>query len=310
MPRRKIGCIADAHYADSDSPPLYRAQAIEKTTQAINGFLAEGVDAIVVLGDTIENPESAFDAPLRCQQMADLINGDGSVPHNRPVVWVIGNHDCDHASPPARFKTDFAACTGATITTNGTDHSGDTVRGFVDVADDLRIVYLDCCFNGSDVSLPVQLSYGTVSAAQLTWLEATLSDADAVGRWSIVCVHLPLKHGGDICGNAAAIRAILAQHRVLATLHGHKHWESLDTLDSNAAGEPIYEFVIPDLRNGNVYDIQSASPCSIVEVDTDVGQVAGYGGYFFPASYAAETIPGHSWDNPTFGWLTVVPAGA
>ena len=148
------------------------------------------------------------------------LNGwlDDTLPLRRagiPVLAAPGNHDSYHQADREAFARIFSP-------PGSPERSPDGFWYAVDV-EGWRFVVLD---TGTDMfgdrdPMPV-------GGPQLTWLEATLSEADRVGQRSVVLLHIPPWSSGKEERGAPwvaerVVRDVLDHHPVAIVLSGHIH---------------------------------------------------------------------------------------
>ncbi|GAH16701.1 unnamed protein product, partial [marine sediment metagenome] len=113
------------------------------------------------------------------------------------------------------------------------------------------------------------------------WLENDLSAAEASNPdvFHVILVHQPI-HNEDYVGNAADVRAILEQHRVVAVLQGHMHCHRHNVTGENSLGKPIHYITFEALSDGDYpivsygrFDIDNTSGSfSITVYETEAGE--------------------------------------
>jgi Icc protein len=209
----RIGLVTDIHHGpDVD---VRTGSAARSLLAVLTACMRERFhpDVIVDLGDRINDVDLEADrAHLR--EVRDMLEGAG-----RPVVYAWGNHDLANVAPD-----DARAILGKKA-----DHESLDANGY-------HLVVL----NSQDPT--VEGIGGTLSSAQLDWLERDLS---ATSRPVIVFCHHPLdeqdpgRHwyfadhpGHALAGNRERARRILAvSGRVRAVFNGHMHLNTVEIID-------------------------------------------------------------------------------
>jgi 3',5'-cyclic AMP phosphodiesterase CpdA len=243
----RIGLVTDIHYGPdvdvrtgSAARPLL-AGFTERMRQQFRP------DLVVDLGDRINDVDLESDR-ARLREVREMLETAG-----RPVVYAWGNHDLINV-PSAE------ACA---ILGKKADHESLDANGY-------HLVVL----NSQDPT--VERIGGTLSAAQLDWLE---QDLGQTSRPVVVFCHHPLdeqdpgRHwyfadhpGHALAGNRARARRIIAASgRVRAVFNGHMHLNTVEVID----GVPyvtVMSLVDSRITNG-------PSGCFAEIVLTDAGAV-------------------------------------
>ena len=296
-----IGLIADTHIDSSDDGARKCTQALAKTQAAVDEFVTSNVDAIIHLGDSMNNSASGE----LLETLVAQVNGNtGFI----PAYWVIGNHDCHsvmHSKAEWLREIAIDSLTGQ-----------DSTYFFTDIGN-LRLIILDACYKGPDTtdSCPPCFDYKVayVPDAQLAWLDSTLKDADDSGKFSVVFLH----HGAGVYGdwhdvqNAAEVRTILGSHKVIAVFTGHAHKNRRRiSLGKNSQGNPIYHIGLRAVVEGDwVFGRQNAY--YIASIDDEAGElthIAGfYDGWGMKTTTWKASVDGANWADGE-NWTNGVPA--
>jgi 3',5'-cyclic AMP phosphodiesterase CpdA len=209
----RIGLVTDIHHGpDVD---VRTGSAARSLLAAFTAGMRERFhpDLIVDLGDRINDVDLEADR-ARLREVRDMLEAAG-----RPVVYAWGNHDLANV-PPGEAR----AILGKTG-----DHESFDAAGY-------HLVVL----NSQDPT--VEGIGGTLSPAQLDWLERDLS---ATARPALVFCHHPLdeqdpgRHwyfadhpGHALARNRERARRILAASgRVRAVFNGHMHLNTVEVID-------------------------------------------------------------------------------
>jgi alkaline phosphatase len=197
----RIGLITDLHYADKPAAGTrhYR-ETLPKLAESAEKL--SGLDFVVELGDFIDAADTV-EAEQRylsaIQQAFAVVAG--------PKHYVLGNHCVDTLT-----KAEFLAGVG----------QKDSFYSF-DVAD-THFVVLDACFRSDGAPYGrknSQWNDANVPAAELEWLKA---DVTGTRKRIIVFAHQRLDNTRQhSVKNAAEVRQILEQAKVLAVFQGHSH---------------------------------------------------------------------------------------
>ncbi|MHC4635966.1 MAG: metallophosphoesterase [Planctomycetota bacterium] len=331
----RIGFVTDIHYGDDNDytwPDMDGRrfwQAEDKVDAVIAHFVAVNCNAIVSLGDFIEEQNNDVAAII------DNFNGTDDI-HR---LHCIGNHDAEMG---LRTVASFLSAVGQ----DGEDNGGEYFRYDIPdsnisifilngsyykwVADDNSIEY----YQQGDDNRPVHgeggnyvdrdgsalISRWWLSPAQISWLDASLTAADAEGRYSIICSHQCL--GADTINrnflqNSDEVRAILQQHRVVAVFNGHDHANSFVKLELNALGRPILYCTLHGCVDGDFDDGLYAHHIFDVDDNTGNWSITGFNGgralsnkYVATDGSAAWDDANGSGDNTTFCSLATAMANA
>jgi predicted phosphodiesterase len=218
----KIGFLSDIHHSENaNAGDRYYDDALKKAEQAATQFNNDGVSAIFILGDIVDDDEDGQENRVE-EVKAEFDNHAGGI----DTYWAVGNHDCYSDN---YTKTDWLA-----------DVDQSSLYYYVDIGN-LRVIVLDTCYSDEETSYPEGYSYATawLSRAQLNWLESTLTAAEAAGKFSMVCCHHDLGAKGGIytIQNAIQVRNILQRHKVIATVIREKGVMALVRLALDGEGK-------------------------------------------------------------------------
>ena len=293
-----LGMITDIHIGDPDVGQRRCTQAIPKTEAAVGRFVASDVDAIVVLGDSMDTRE---DGP-GLEELAGVVNRNSGF---IPAYWCIGGHDCYHV--------DFNKTDWLTAVTTGSLTAQESTYFYVDIGN-LRLIILDSCYKGLEETSsypptgPYEVIY--VSSSQVLWLEDTLEDADSSNKFSVICLH----HGLGVFGthrdvqNSADVRTVLNSHKVIAVFNGHGHHNTHRiSLGTNSDGNPIHHIGLESVADGD-WVTENHNACIIASIDDTSGKLTGITGFYdawgFKETAWQGTNDGDNWslaDNWTNG---------
>ncbi|HEY4078995.1 MAG TPA: metallophosphoesterase [Rhizomicrobium sp.] len=217
-PDFRIGAIADCQYADEpdNGQRLYRLSPA-KLRAAVTDFNRQELAFAVHLGDFIDKDWSSFDALL---PIAGQFQG--------PWHFTLGNHDflvADDKKPlvaarlgmPARYYK-FASHDWLFVALDGNDVSS--------YAWPTESPELAASMHLHDEQYPrASLWNGALGAAQMRWLDETLTKADHQGRKVMLMCHFPVyPDNPNNLWNAADVLALIDRHpSVRIWLNGHNH---------------------------------------------------------------------------------------
>ncbi len=203
-----LGLFTDVHYASGVREGTRHCHlGIAKLRVALDAFAAEGVDAVIGLGDLVDSADTMAEeaAYLQgvCAELGRVRVPVRLTPGNH-CLWTLTREVYQRLAGPV---TDQAATWGCL-----------DLKGW-------HLVFLDGCFRGDGVPYGGRNNDWTdalVSEEQVRWLRADL----AVARTpALVLIHQRLDVTPPFgVANAEAIRAILEESgRVRAVFQGHEH---------------------------------------------------------------------------------------
>lgn len=256
----RLGLIADVQYADADDGSDFSGKhmrhfrnTLRVLDRAVERWNAEGVDAVVQLGDLIDGCNRRLGTS---RQALDAVLASLSCLACPRRFDVLGNHELYN------FPRDDLAASGLALL--GPGASGGAY-GSVLLGASWELLLLDCYEEALigyptghpsllkaeelmrqhnsraiteaydwDLGLPVEKQHftpvnGAVSAGQVSWLRARLAAAESECRSVLVFTHIPLylpaTRPKTVAWNAEALLATLHAHRdaVVAVLAGHDH---------------------------------------------------------------------------------------
>lgn len=293
----KFGLVADIHHSENaNAGGRFYDDALKKAEQAATRFNADGVNAIFILGDSIDDSEDGTDGRIG-EVKAEFDDHASEI----SKYWALGNHDCYHAN---YTKAMWLADTGMS-----------SEYYYVDVGN-LRCIVLDSCYSSLVDSYPTDYSWGTayVSLAQLQWFETTLTAADAAGKYSLVFMHHDIGAKGCKVGsthtiqNAAALRALIEKHKVIAAFSGHTHeCKRNRRLGNNSDGNKIWYISLDGCIDG---DFETGNGAHYtVTIDDSTGEITGITGYYGGRSMNFTSYTAAVSEDPTAAgnWTNGVP---
>lgn len=198
--------------------------AAEALTTDLRLLKAEGVDFAIIGGDMVDNGR-----PEQVEALAEVIKSGGL-----PVYGVMGNHEAFTAGSRKNFNEVIP----------GLFPGGETQ--YVLYKEPLRFIMLDgCWWYDSNGELQAESGHKKgfgmrMRPEELEWLEQRL--AEDTKNPTVVVWHFPflLERGvassGKMLGkrfvqNEAVNRAIMAHPNVVATLNGHFHYNTVESLE-------------------------------------------------------------------------------
>lgn len=293
----KLGLVADIHNSENaNSGSRYYDDSLKKAEQAAMQFNTDGVNAIFILGDSIDDPEDGTDERIG-EVKAEFDDHASGI----SKYWALGNHDVYTAT---YTKAMWMADTGMA-----------SEYYYVDVGN-LRCIVLDTCYSSLVDSYPINYSWLTayVSLAQLQWLETILTAADTAGKYSIVMCHHDMgakgcKVGGNhTIQNAPALRALLERHKVIAAFNGHSHTCNRNRrLGNNSEGSKIWYMSLDGCVDG---DFETGNGAHYtVTIDDSTGEITGVTGYYGGRSMNFTSYTAAVSEDPTAAgnWTNGVP---
>lgn len=203
----KLGVFTDPHYGLADRLVRTRRPRLSmgKLEEALTAFRAEGVEAILCLGDWISVWGTKEEMTACLQTLAGRVQAAGV-----PVYTCMGNHDREVFS-----REEFAALTGA------------QVAPCVLEDERCRVILLDANFLRTGEPWPPNCTDWTqtaLPAEELAWLEEKL----ACEKTCLVALHQNLDPGisrPHVLENDARVREIIRRAgNVPLVLQGHYHF--------------------------------------------------------------------------------------
>lgn len=203
----KLGIFADPHYSTvaeikSRRPSL----SAGKVKRLIEIFKSEEVDAIICLGDLINSEKDPKKDEENLRLISDILRESGL-----PIYCVMGNHDSE-AFTPAEFS----------------EISGFKAAPFSIDRDDVRLIFLDCCYTDNGSAEGVGYRNGNyhwknsyLPASQIEFLRESSAGAERV----IVFTHQNLddRDNPHCIRNAESVRAALEACGIKTAFSGHYH---------------------------------------------------------------------------------------
>ncbi len=210
-PAVRIGLATDLHYADKGTAGtrFYR-EALAKLDEAVALFNRERPDAVVELGDFIDQADSV---ELEAEWLQTVESHFAAL--TMPRHYVLGNH-CVGTLTKAEFARHTAATGG---------HASFEAGG-------VAFLLLDACFREDGVAYERKNFHwrdANLPGVELAWLEAELGRAPGP---VVVLAHQRLDlDEAHAVRNAAAARALLEKSgKVLAVFQGHSHRNDLQRI--------------------------------------------------------------------------------
>jgi predicted phosphodiesterase len=263
-PSFQFGLVADAQYADQDTPPgstrYYRA-SIGKLADAVQTFNENDVTFTIHLGDTIDRVASNFS---RILPIFNQLKG--------PKYNLLGNHD---------YAMDAKTVANVLGMPNFYyDFSYDGWRFVVLDTNDLSLyanpvgsekyqhskTALDVLsWSGADNA---QSWNGGVDSVQMTWLQDVLSKSVKAGEKVVICGHHPVaplnKH--NAWNFQALVKVFESSGNVVAYFNGHNH-------DGNYAEKNGIYYV----NFKGMVETPDTNAYAIIRVYPDRLEIKGYG---------------------------------
>jgi predicted phosphodiesterase len=204
-PLLRIGLVTDLHYADKpEAGTRFYRETAGKLREAVEAFNTEAVDAVVSLGDFIDQAPEVDQEIAWLRTIEKIFAGAKAERH-----YVLGNHCVGTLT-----KTEFVENTAAAKTPHYSfDRQG------------IHFVVLDACFRGDGVPYSrknFEWTDANIPAHESEWLKTDLEKSTGP---VVVLAHQRLddagKHG---VRNATGIRGLLEKSgRVVGVFQGHSH---------------------------------------------------------------------------------------
>ena len=203
----KIGLLTDVHYADRpDAGTRCYRDSLPKMRDAVRAMRSEKIDAVVHLGDLIDNPE-IFDPEIETGYLRTMV--ETLAPAAKERFACLGNH-CVSAFSKGHFLKQFGQA-----------------KSFFSVNRlGIHLVFLDACFrpdNADYDSGDFDWSKSHVPPAERRWLAADLASTRLP---IVVFCHQRLDEPSDLRYAAQGrreVRELLSRHKVKAVFQGHHH---------------------------------------------------------------------------------------
>jgi len=264
----RFGVVADPQYAPIAPDRIrnrYHANSLWKLSEAIAAFNADPeIRFVVTLGDVIDRGWESFSHIL---PLYDALEHE--------AVFVLGNHDHEVAAEwlgsvvravgmPAPYH-DFAAGGFRFVVLDGNDVSlfgpppGDPRRALAQE----RLAALRAA--GADNA---RTWNGSLSDAQVVWLEERLAAAARAGERVVVLCHYPVHPANlhNLWDSDRLIELVIGQPHVVAWLGGHNHAGGYGEVD----GVHFVTF-------RGMVDTPTTTAYAIVEVLPDRIEIRGFG---------------------------------
>ncbi|MBE3038149.1 MAG: metallophosphoesterase, partial [Chloroflexi bacterium] len=268
----KFGFLTDSHV------PRY-ADLLTRLTVARDWAVTQGADYIIAAGDMVDGPTYA--ANLDSIILALSGDEDGRTP--KPFFWVPGNHD--HTSTGITHQTVLTAIQ-RTATENLSPQAALTAttafRAKFTLGTKTDLIVLDGTYNlvaGEYVHPDAIASPGGdasyISPADITWLDAALTESEAAGNWAIIVVHKFLYYTqGSLAAriiNWRQVQETIAAHgNVLAIVNGHNHTGFIRSHGFGTGGRPIQIITCSSILAASTGRNQAL----ILSVDEDTGKLS------------------------------------
>jgi predicted phosphodiesterase len=211
-PLVRIGLMTDLHYADKEAGKtrFYR-EALSKLEEAVGLFNRELPDAVVELGDFIDQADSV---ELEMEWLSRIEGHYAAL--TMPRHYVLGNHCVGTLT-----KAEFASRTGSTG-----GHSSFETAG-------ITFLLLDACFREDGVAYGRKNFHWQdthLPESELAWIK------DELGRAKgpvVVFTHqrLDLDQAHAVKNAAAARKLFEESGKVLAVFQGHSHRNDLQQIE-------------------------------------------------------------------------------
>jgi hypothetical protein len=319
----KIGIVTDTHYTTQEreeavgphlwpiwmngSTPRHMAACLDKVAKVNETFDDNNVDVIVHLGDLYNYPSMGDNEYSLVHPIIDVEGVD--------VLYCPGNHDVSRGT--------ITKDTWPTVVGQASHYM------FTDIGN-LRIFTLNTVVKKvqgeetyvyvGDEELGQTFEDDTYFPPdQMAWLDAKLTEADGLGKYSIVCGHYvwflePQPASTSIMKNGPDLMDMLQNHRVIACFAGHRHVPSVGEGFINSLGKEIlcigFEACIDNLFGEVEGVVYSKAACNIATVDDSSGKISvrGYNGGY---SYNYDVFPIENWfDLSSVGVNGGIPADA
>ena len=218
----RIIALTDTHYQSTS-----RGYILDTVRELIEGISTTVLEpkVLFVLGDTKDEGKDQTKSQVHSnlKTITNEINLTWGVNQNKPIVWVLGNHDVDRLS-----KTEWSQ------TVSTPSHQTFYRK---DITSWLSVVVIDAgyyndttpwnCLSCSGIHSG--WNYSFVPSSQLKWLQKTLLAIKSERRKAIVLSHprLDIPHNdwerNRTVINADAVRATFPEKIVPLVLNGHDH---------------------------------------------------------------------------------------
>jgi len=290
----KIGLVGDCHSGVGDVGDLYGTELPTKLGDAMTAFDAAEVDAIVQLGDYVED---LTDLATDIGVVENVLHDDGTYTNLSGVkrLHCIGNHDCAGADAAAGKAAFIAALTED----QGSEENSGYYFSYNIPDSNIHIVILDANYDVNGDSISAQSGY--LGTAQLAWLETDLTTADAAGKFSFLFSHhnppSRIFPTSQYVADDDALYAVITQHRVQAYFHGHVHEITTTSAHTyhgtNSLGNRIMVKGIYTLVNGT-----GISPYGILKVNNTTGEFQIDGNSLETGMHDFQYTNGAGTENP------------
>lgn len=207
MPAR-FALITDPHYARRPAENDKRfADSLDKLRQAVVRFNEAGIDTLVVLGDLVDEADSADAERAHLLEVREALDAFAGTWHLTP-----GNHDLMNFDKAELYEL-----------------MGKANPPYAVDADGLRLLLLDGCFRPDGVPYAhgdFDWKQACIGGGQIEWLRQQLQHADEERRRAVVCCHHPLVSDDEryVAHNADdAISVLTSSPATAAYLCGHHH---------------------------------------------------------------------------------------
>ncbi len=212
----KLGLFTDAHAANMELTCRTRrpSLSIKKIREAMAAFQEAGCDAVLCLGDLVDDCKDATLNRRWLLEIAEIIRDTGI-----PFYLIPGNHDCINFTKEELFSLGGFLPMQLSINLNG-----------------VTLAFLDGCFHGDGseyVPGHVHWADALVGGDQVARLSALLAHPEVKRVYLFMhqCLD-PMVEGRHIVKNAEEIRRILAASgKVEAVYQGHYHKGNENLID-------------------------------------------------------------------------------
>lgn len=216
----RYGVITDIHhtiYGDTNGVNAYSwIQSLQSSA------LAQNATAIVSLGDNI------YERTDKTQHLNQMQSWYDMWTNTSLDTWtVFGNHDVNFATSPLVTRAEAKSAWSGALGGNDFYKINYT---FVD------LVFIHSSYNDQSVFSYENGVGGYYTDEELSWLNQTLAESQAAGKYVIVHTHLradnPDANGGSI--NNVALRSVLEQYNgtVVALFNGDTHYNGYNFINA------------------------------------------------------------------------------